>query len=159
MTSPVLRTEEGGEGVCTGSWQRWWGKEEKGRGAQRTAAQPFYTNARRWGTGDGVAPCDRRGPRERERESAEGVSRPIGSGPRPAGAGRGAPCRVAGPNRGRGEADWWGPSTVEGGRARRGPVGSGWGAREKEIERQGGGGVPTCGSERHSAGWRGSNLI
>jgi hypothetical protein len=79
------------------------------------------------------------GGQERERESAEGVSRPIGSGPRPAGAGRGAPCRVAGPNRGRGEADWCGPSTVEGGRARRGPVGSGWGAREKEIERQGGG--------------------
>jgi hypothetical protein len=103
-----------------------------------------------------------RGSQERERERERGrrgcPARPaVARGRRVRGVAR--PCHVAGPNRGGGEADWWGPSTVEGGRARRGPVGSGWGAREKEIERQGGGGVSTCGSERHSAGWRGSNLI
>jgi hypothetical protein len=42
---------------------------------------------------------------------------------------------------------------------RRGPVGSGRGAREKEREMQGGGGASTCWPERHSAGRRGSNLI
>jgi hypothetical protein len=57
MVTPVLRTEEGGGG----------GEEDKGRGAWGTAAWPFSTGTRRWGTGDGVVPCSRRGPRERGR--------------------------------------------------------------------------------------------
>jgi hypothetical protein len=54
-----------------------------------TAARPFYTSARRWGTVDGVAPRGRRG----LRESRGGGPTPssgrclAGSGLRPAGAG------------------------------------------------------------------------
>jgi hypothetical protein len=44
-------------------------------------------------------------------------------------------------------------------RGEAGPGGSGRGVRGKERERQGGGGVPTCGPEWHSAGRRGSNWI
>jgi hypothetical protein len=74
------------------------------------------------------------GSQERERVRRGCPARPVvARGRRVRGVAR--PCHVAGPNRGGGEADWWGPSTVEGGRARRGPVGQ-WLGCERERDRE-----------------------
>jgi hypothetical protein len=79
--------------------------EEKGAVAATVA---FYSSAARWGQSMGVAPCGRRGSRERGRgrggcPTQTDGRRPIDSSPRLAGTGGMAqPCRAAGPNMGGG---------------------------------------------------------
>jgi hypothetical protein len=85
---------------------------EGGKRKGGAAARLFYTDVQRWGTVDGVAPCGKRGLRERERERGRGRGgvpprpadgAPAGSGLKQAGVGGMArPCRTAGLNRGGG---------------------------------------------------------
>jgi hypothetical protein len=114
MASPVLRTEEGGEGGCARGPGGIGGESRKKEGGVARWRDHFISACGGGGRATGwhhVAG----GGQEREREGEWGCPTGPVDGTRSAGVGSVArPCRAAGPNRGGLGADQWGPDTVVG---------------------------------------------
>jgi hypothetical protein len=144
--APVLGRATGTSARGGSAWLRWLGRGREENGAKRGTKTAIVLFLRRLGGA---------GKRKRERGPYRCVRMEDGEG------GEGGPWRGGGQLGAVGNSPWPsgmgdagdGLSVTDGqDRGETRPGGSDRGAREKERERWGGGGAPTCGTGRHSGG-------